>query len=77
VAQSKRRTPRKSGADKPRTPKDEAAQTPPNGIFVEVARGENDGEYSFAFQRFGDVTVAELPTLLGLGSKVAERQLGL
>lgn len=75
---SKKRTTRRSGKGKPRTPKEEAAQkeVQANGVIVALTPGENGGEVC-NFQLLGKTTQRELPTLLAEAKKAAEQQLGL
>jgi len=68
--------PRKRPPAKPRTPKEEAAQTPIDGILVQLTPGE-DGGQAMTIQALGSVKQTELPTLLRLAAKFAEGQLGV
>lgn len=72
---SKKRTSRKSGKGKPRTPKEEAAQQP-SGVVVALTPGPKGGEI-VNFQLLGETTQRELPTLLREAAKAADAQLGL
>lgn len=65
-----------SQASKPRTPAQEAAQTPPNGVLVTLQAAEN-GDQALGVQVLGNVKQTEAPTLLELAAKVARGQLGL
>jgi hypothetical protein len=62
-------------ASKPRTPKEEAAQQPINGVLVQLVETE-DGQ-QLNVQALGSVKVTEAPTLLRLAAQNAEKQLGL
>jgi len=67
---------KKKRAPRPRTPSEEAAQKPLNGVLVQLAEGEN-GDREMTIQALGEVRITELPTLLGIAKKQAERELGI
>lgn len=69
MAQPKRKPTRQDS--KPRTPKDEAADNPINGVLVAV---EGD---SRQIQVLGGTKVTEAPTLLRQAAKDVERELGI
>jgi hypothetical protein len=74
MAQSKRRTARKSGKGRPRKPADEAR--PANGILVQLVDQPN-GDRQITVGTLGDVKLTEAPTLLRMAAKNTETQLGI
>jgi hypothetical protein len=71
MAQSKRRTKRKSGKGKPRTPKDEGKIV--GGAVVTLIEGP--GGQVFDVKPVEGTTVRELPTLFRQTAQHVERQL--
>lgn len=61
---------------KARTPKEEAAQAPVNGILVRLLDQEN-GNRQIAATPLGDVKGTEIPTLLRVAAKSVEESLGI
>lgn len=70
MPQSKKRTTRKSGKGKPRTPKEEAL----GGVVVQVVRGPGGGE-TLQMQVIEGTSLRELPVLLRQAAGEAEQAL--
>lgn len=61
---------------KPRTPKEEAAQEPINGVLVQLAPVDN-GNVRIDATPLGAVKATEVPTLLRIAAKNVETALGI
>jgi hypothetical protein len=76
VAQKRKRKP------KPRTPKEEAAQRPLNGVLVSLVPAPVDeagegGGLVMNIQALGETKITEIVSLLGLARNQAEKELGI
>lgn len=69
----RKRTPAKA---KPRTPKEEAAQEPINGVLVQLVPIDN-GNVRIDATPLGTVKATEVPTLLRIAAKNVETALGI
>ncbi len=75
MSTGKKRTRRKP-APKPKTPAEDAAQQPVDGILVRLIPVEG-GDRQITATAMGDTRLTEAPTILRMAAKNVETQLGI